>query len=42
MTQAKPNRRQMLEICISRGFLAAGAITVGSKTSLENQLQNKL
>ncbi len=25
MTQAKPSRRQMLELCISRGFLIAGA-----------------
>src|ERR1700738_1590582 len=25
MTYAKPNRRQMLELCISRGFLIAGA-----------------
>lgn len=25
MIRAKPNRRQMLELCISRGFLAAGA-----------------
>lgn len=25
MIQAKPNRRQMLELCISRGFLVAGA-----------------
>ena len=25
MTQVKPNRRQMLELCICRGFLVAGA-----------------
>jgi len=31
---AKPNRRQMLELCISRGLLAAGAATALSETRL--------
>ena len=31
---AKPNRRQMLERCISRGLLAAGTVTALSQTQL--------
>ncbi|MEP6535945.1 MAG: hypothetical protein ABJF23_11540 [Bryobacteraceae bacterium] len=30
----KPNRRQMLELCISRGVLAAGVVTTLSQTQL--------
>jgi protocatechuate 3,4-dioxygenase beta subunit len=34
MSQAKPNRRQMLEVCISRGFLIAGTAATASQRQL--------
>jgi protocatechuate 3,4-dioxygenase beta subunit len=34
MSQAKPNRRQMLELCISRGFLVAGAAATSHRQLL--------
>src|SRR5258708_17895185 len=34
MLRPKPNRRQMLELCISRGFLTAGAAVISQRQLL--------